>query len=160
MKKLHIAFIISLLITSFQTTALADKPTQDSKELRLQDMLMIMLTPYIREDLNKYYHPKILKDFYPQVTPQNIDVVETKRNHPFGNVLEITFEIEPDDGGHHVLVGKDKMTYQISYGPDVKLINHTHLKTYKYPPPDLHLQGTFDFNRLPHLFKYVLKKPF
>src|SRR5689334_12611231 len=98
MKKLLIAFIISLLITSFQTTALADKPTQDSKELRLQDMLMIMLTPHIREDLNKYYHPKILKDFYPQVTPQNIDVVETKRNHPFGNVLEITFEIEPDDG--------------------------------------------------------------
>jgi hypothetical protein len=156
MKKLLIAFIISLLITSFQTTALADKPTQDSKELRLKDMLMIMLTPYIREDLNKYYHPKILKDFYPQVTPQNIDVVETKRNHPFGNVLEITFEIEPDDGGHHVLVGKDKMTYQISYGPEVKLINHTHLKTYKYPTDS---QSSFDFNKLPPLFKSVLTKP-
>ena len=143
-----IAFILSFLaITSFQTTtASADKPTQDSEELRLQDMLMIMLTPYIREDLNKYYHPKILKDFYPQVTPQNIDVVETKRNHLFGNVLEITFEIEPDDGGHHVPVGKDKMTYQISYGPEVKLINHTHLKTYKY---HIDSQSSFDFNKLP-----------
>lgn len=157
MKKVLIAFILSFLITSFQTTtASADKPTQDSKELRLQDMLMIMLTPYIREDLNKYYHPKILKDFSPQVTPQNIDVVETKRNHPFGNVLEITFEIEPDDGGHHVPVGKDKMTYQISYGPEVKLINHTHLKTYKYPTDS---QSSFDFDTLPRLFKTVLKKP-
>ena len=159
MKKVLIAFILSLLlVTSFQTTtALADKPTQDSEELRLQDMLMIMLTSYIREDLNKYYHPKILKDYYPQVTPQNIDVVETKRNHLFGNVLEITFEIEPDDGGHHVPVGKDKMIYQISYGPEVKLINHTHLKTYKYPADS---QSMFDFNKLPPLFKTVLKKPF
>nr|WP_279629544.1 DUF3888 domain-containing protein [Lysinibacillus capsici] len=31
-------------------------------------------------------------------------------------------------------IGKDRMTYEISYGPEVKLINHTHLKTYKYPP--------------------------
>jgi hypothetical protein len=162
MKKMLIAFILSLLaITSFQTTtASADKPTQDSEELRLRDMLMNLLTPYIREDLNKYYYPKILKDFSPQVSPWLIEVIETRRVNGFrGLALEITFEIEPDDGGHHVPVGKDKMTYQISYGPEVKLINHTHLKTYNYPP-DLHLQSSFDFNKLPHLFKYVLKKPF
>nr|WP_275671508.1 DUF3888 domain-containing protein [Neobacillus kokaensis] len=47
--------------------------------------------------------------------------------------MEITFDIEPTDGGHHVPVGKDRMTYRISYGPEVKMINHTHLTTYKYP---------------------------
>jgi hypothetical protein len=54
-------------------------------------------------------------------------VTETGRVNDFlGLILEITFEIEPDDGGHHVPVGKDRMTYQISYGPEVKLINHVH----------------------------------
>ncbi|MFJ8235409.1 DUF3888 domain-containing protein [Ureibacillus sp. NPDC094379] len=137
MKKMLITFVLSLvLITSFQTTTVSsDKPTQDSEELRLQDMLMLMLTPYIQKDLISYYHPKILKDFSPQVTPWKIEVIETSRVNGFrGFLLEITFEIEPTDGGHHIPVGRDRMTYQISVGPEVKLINHTHLKTYEYPP--------------------------
>lgn len=137
MKKLLISFILSIvLITSFQkTTVLSAKPTQDSEKLRLQDMLMNMLTPYIREDLQRYYYPKILKDFGPHVTPLLIEVIETKRLNGFrGFILDITFEIEPTDGGHGVPIGKDRMTYRISYGPKVKLINHTHLATYKYPP--------------------------
>jgi hypothetical protein len=159
MKKMLIAFIFSLLIASFQTTtASADQPTQDSEELRLQDMLMNMLTPYISEDLKEYYYPKILKDFSPQVSPWLIEVIETRRGNSFrGLILEITFEIEPDDGGHHVPVGKDRMTYRISYGPEVKLINHTHLKTYELSTK---LQGQFDFNKLPKLFKFVLTKRF
>lgn len=132
-----IAFLLSIvLITYFQTTTvLSAKPTQDSEELRLQDMLMNMLTPYISEALHNYYYPKILKDFSPQVTPWKIEVIETRRVNGFrGFILEITFEIEPTDGGHFVPVGRDRMTYQISYGPEVKLINHTHLKTYELPP--------------------------
>nr|WP_088090492.1 DUF3888 domain-containing protein [Bacillus sp. OV166] len=98
-------------------------------------MLMNMLTPYIREDLQKYYYPKIFKDFGPQVSPWNIEVIETRRVNGFrGLLLEITFEIEPYDGEHHVRVGKDRMTYLVTFGPTVKLINHTHLKIYKYPP--------------------------
>jgi hypothetical protein len=121
----------SILLEKPKTASATD---QDSDSLRLQDMLMNMLTPYIRKDLNKYYHPKILKNFYPQVSPQNIEVIETKRLLHFSSfILEITFEIEPDDGGHHVLVGKDRMTYRISYGPEVELINHTHLATYDLP---------------------------
>ena len=137
MKKTLIAFILSLiLIVSLQTTtALSTKPTQDSEELRLQDMLMNMLAPYISEDLHNYYYPKISKDFTPSVAPWKIEVIETRRVNDFrGFMLEITFNIEPTDGGHHVPVGKDRMTYRISYGPEVKLINHTHLATYKYTP--------------------------
>ena len=137
MKKMLITFVLALvLITSFQTTTVSSvKPTQDSEELRLQDMLMLMLTPYIQKDLISYYRPKILKDFAPQVTPWMIEVIETRRVNGFrGFLLEITFEIEPTDGGHHIPVGRDRMTYQISVGPEVKLINHTHLKTYEYSP--------------------------
>ncbi|QHE62221.1 DUF3888 domain-containing protein [Rossellomorea vietnamensis] len=137
MKKILFAILLSvLLITFIQTTTVSSaKPTQDSEELRLQDMLMNMLTPYIREDLNIYYYPKILKDFSPQVSPWLIEVIETKRVNGFrGLILEITFEIEPDDGGNHVPVGKDRMTYRISYAQSVELIKHTHLATYDLPP--------------------------
>lgn len=96
---------------------------------------MNMLTPYIENDLRNYYYPKIVKDFSPSVVPWKIEVLETKRVNGFrGFILQITFEIEPTDGGQWISIGKDRMTYEISSGPEVKLINHTHLKTYKYPP--------------------------
>lgn len=137
MKKMFLVFILFLpLIISFQSaTVSSDEPKEDSEELQLQDMLMLMLTPYIQKDLINYYRPKILKDFAPQVSPWMIEVIETKRVNGFrGFQIEITFEIEPTDGGQYIPVGKDRMTYEISTGPEVKLINHTHLKTYKYPP--------------------------
>ncbi|MFE3572831.1 DUF3888 domain-containing protein [Lysinibacillus sp. NPDC059133] len=136
MKKMLITFILFLILTSIQTKTVSSyNSTQDSEELRLQDMLMLMLTPYIDKDLNSYYYPNILKDFSANVAPWKIEVIETKRVNSFrGFLLQITFEIEPTDGGHHIPVGKDRMTYEISPGPEVKLINHTHLKTYKYLP--------------------------
>lgn len=134
MKKMLIVFILFLVLITSSIVSSA-KPTQDSEELRLQDMLMTMLTPYIEKDLNTYYYPKILKDFSPHVTPWRIEVIETRRVNGFrGYNLEITFEIEPTDGGHWIPVGKDLMTYEITSGPTIKLINHTHLETYEYPP--------------------------
>jgi len=135
-KGLFTLIILFVLVATFQNKmGLAiNEPTQDSDELRLQDMLMLMLTPYIEKDLNNYYYPKILKDFSPHVTPWEIEVIETRRVNGFrGFKLQITFEIEPTDGGHWIPVGKDRMTYEISYGPEVKLINHTHLMTYELP---------------------------
>ncbi|PJO43021.1 DUF3888 domain-containing protein [Lysinibacillus xylanilyticus] len=136
MKKMLLIFILPfVLITSFQATTVSSaEPTRDSDVLRLQDMLILMLTPYIEKDLNSYYYPKILRDFSPDVTPWKIELIETSRVNGFrGFILQITFEIEPTDGGQWIPVGKDRMTYEISVGPEVKLINHTHLKTYKYP---------------------------
>jgi len=136
MKKTLFSFILFfVLITSFQTTtASSSKPTQDSEELRLQDMLMNLLTPYISKVLDDYYRPNILKTFSPEITPWKIEVIETKRINGFrGLILEITFDIEPT-AGHHVPVGRDRLTYRISYGPSVELIKHTHLATYDLPP--------------------------
>ncbi|MGE7841670.1 DUF3888 domain-containing protein [Lysinibacillus sp. NPDC093712] len=137
MKKIILVLLLSLaLITSFQTRTVSfSEPMEDSNELRLEDMLMLMLTPYIEKDLNSYYYSKIFKDVSPHVTPWKIEVIETRRVNDFrGFILQITFEIEPTDGGQYIPLGKDRMTYEISDGPDVKLINHIHLKTYKYPP--------------------------
>lgn len=137
MKKDLSALIISIILVLFFLPERGfgiNEPTQDSNALRMQDMLMLMLTPYIEKDLTNYYYPKISKDFSPQVTPWKIEVIETRRVNDFrGFTLQITFEIEPT-GIQYNPIGKDRMTYEISYGPEVKLINHTHLKTYKYPP--------------------------
>nr|WP_235846833.1 DUF3888 domain-containing protein [Neobacillus soli] len=123
--------------TAKSALANVNKPTQDSEELRLQDMLMNMLTPYIEKDLRSYYYPNIYKDFSPIVAPWKIEVMQTRRvDHFRGFLLEITFDIEPTDGGHWVPIGKDRMTYRISVGPEVKLINHTHLATYPYNPKE------------------------
>ena len=136
MKKMLSVFILFLaLITPFQSTTVSSNIiTQDSEELKLQDMLVLMLTPYIEKDLTEYYYPEISKDFSPHVTPWKIELIETRRNHFRGFQMQITFVIEPTDGGQYIPLGKDRMTYEISSGPEVKLINHTHLKTYKYPP--------------------------
>jgi hypothetical protein len=136
MKKILFTFLISIFLVSpfLINVALANQPVEDSEELRLQDMLMNLLTPYIREVLDNYYRPNILKTFSPEIIPWKIEVIETKRINGFrGFILEITFEIEPT-AGHHVPVGKDRLTYRISYGPSVKLINHTHIATYDLPP--------------------------
>ena len=134
MKKMLITFILSLvLVTQFQIKLVsASEPIQDSldsEELRLQDMLMIMLTPNIQEVLDNYYGPNS-----PGVTPWKIIIIQTKRVQHFrGFMLDITFEIEPTTG-HNVSVGKDRITFRVSFGPEVELIEHTHLETYDLPP--------------------------
>ncbi|PUB11129.1 DUF3888 domain-containing protein [Paenisporosarcina sp. OV554] len=127
MKKMLIVFILFLVLITSSIVSSA-KPTQDSEELRLQDMLMSMLIPYIEKDLRNYYYPNVFKDFSPIVAPWRIEVKETRRVDGFRSFkLQITFEIEPTDGGQWVPIGKDRMTYEITAGPTVKLINHTHL---------------------------------
>jgi len=136
MKKIIVTFILTLVFVSSYPTnmASANQPVKDSEELRLQDMLMDLLIPSISEVLNNYYRPNILKTFSPEITPWKIEVIETKRLNGFRSFkLEIPFEIEPT-AGHHVPVGKDRLTYRISYGTSVELINHTHLATYDLPP--------------------------
>jgi len=137
MKKMFILFILFLvLVTPIQNIVVSStSPTEDSEELKLQDMLMNMLAPYIQEDLRNYYYPNVFKDFSPSIAPWLIEVIDTTRVNRFrGFQLQITIEIEPTDGGHWIPIGKDRMTYEISPGPSVKLINHTHLETYEYPP--------------------------
>lgn len=61
------------------------------------------------------YRPNILKTFSPEITPWKIEVIEAKRINGFrGFKLEFLFEIEPT-AGHHVSVGKERLTYRISY---------------------------------------------
>ncbi len=79
-------------------------PTQDSEGLRLQDMLMLMLTPYIENDLFNYYYPKIFKEVSPHVVPWDIKVIETRRVNGFRDFywkLHLKLSLPMVDNGFH-----------------------------------------------------------
>lgn len=132
---------ISFIMPQTNTHA-APKPTHDSSQLRVEDMLMLFLIPNIYEVVGDFYYPHILK-LKPEIEPWHITVVETNRLNGFrGFLLSITIEVEPTLG-HHVPVGKDRITYQVSYGPSAKMVNYTHLATYELPS-DLHEYKAFE----------------
>jgi len=123
-----IVIITSTLIQSIVQSV----PTQDSPQLRTEDMLMLLLNNNIYEVIGNYYYPRILK-LKPEVKPWHISVIDSRRLNGFrGFVFEITIEVEPSLG-HGVRIGKDRITYQLSVGSSVKLVNHTHLATYNFP---------------------------
>ncbi|WP_310833164.1 DUF3888 domain-containing protein [Paenibacillus pedocola] len=112
-------------------------PQADSKELKLQDMLMNFLTPYINDAIWGYYQSLLLEP--PLVYPYFVEVVDSKRMNGFrGFMLSITLDVTPVVGPH-ISVGEDRLTFEISAGPEVKLINYVHLKSYKLPPNWQHI---------------------
>lgn len=56
-----ILLAFSLLFSTHTNVQSITKPTQDSEELRLQDMLMLFLTPHIIETVGVYYYPHVIK---------------------------------------------------------------------------------------------------
>ncbi|WP_243735317.1 DUF3888 domain-containing protein [Paenibacillus turpanensis] len=93
---------------------------------------MLFLSNNIYEVVRDYYYPRILK-LKPEIKPWHISVIDSERLNGFrGFIFQMTIEVEPSLG-HGVPVGKDRITYQISVGPSEKLVNHTHLATYKLP---------------------------
>ncbi|AJS61369.1 hypothetical protein UB51_02895 [Paenibacillus sp. IHBB 10380] len=137
MKKIIIADFLTValsLLSPMQSNAETSyhTPHEDSEELRLQDMLMNFLNPYMNDAVRDYYQRLLLEP--PLVYPYFVDVVDSKRINGFrGFILSITLDVTPVVGSH-ISVGEDRLTFEISAGPEVKLVNYTHLKTYELPP--------------------------
>lgn len=135
-KKLRIAlFLLSMLIISpLESKAYPEmhNPKQDSTALQIQDMLMLLLTPAIQDAVNNYYL-KYLKE-PPLVYPYQIDVVQIERINGFrGFMFLLTVEVMPVVGPH-ISVGMDRITFEISAGPTVKLKKYNHIKDFELPP--------------------------
>lgn len=135
--KLSIALLLLsliLIISPLESKAYPEmhNPKQDSTELQLQDMLMLLLTPAIQDAVNNYYL-KYLKEL-PLVYPYQIDVIQIERKNGFrGFEFLLTVEVMPVVGPH-ISVGMDRITFEISAGPTVKLIKYNHIKDFKLPP--------------------------
>jgi hypothetical protein len=107
-------------------------PEIDSTELRLQDILMNFLNPYINDAVQDYYE-HLLREA-PHVYPYLVDVIDSHRVNGFrGFILSLTLDVTPVVGPH-ISVGEDRLTFEISSGPKVKLVEYTHVKTHELPP--------------------------
>ncbi|MFC5406572.1 DUF3888 domain-containing protein [Cohnella soli] len=107
-------------------------PKTDSTELRMQDMLMNFLNPYINDAVHDYYQHLLRES--PLVYSYFVDVIESHRVNGFrGFILSLTLDVTPVVGPH-IPVGEDRLTFEISAGPKVRLVKYTHVKTHELPP--------------------------
>lgn len=146
LSRLFIVIVVSAALSLSSPTRLLsepvhNKPLSDSGELRVQDMLMNVLTPHINAAVQDYYRQFLLEP--PLVYPYFVHITGSERLNGFrGFRLSVTLDVTPVVGPH-ISVGEDRLTFEISAGPEVKLVHYTHLKSYPLPPH----------------WQYIVKKP-
>ncbi len=98
---------------------------EDSAELQLQDMLVLILLPHMKEKLAEVYSDVI--SIPPVVYPDSVNVKSIERVAAFrGFDFLITIDAQPVVGPH-IPVGEDVLTYRIS-SAGVELKNFEHLR--------------------------------
>ncbi len=144
MKKYPFAFLISILVI-FSWNINCDAqvknsfPTEDSKELMVQDMLMILLGNHIDKAVSDYYSEYLTES--PLVYPYQVDMVNVERVGEFRTFhFFITLETTPVVGPH-LSVGKDRMIFEIAptISGQVRLKKFEHLETHPLPPHWQHI---------------------
>lgn len=102
-----------------------NKPVEDSRELRLQDMLVLLLLPHMREKLAEVYSDVLAGTGSPDIYPNFVDVSHTEMVNGFrGFDFLITLNARPTVGPH-IPVGEDIFTYRISAaGVELKSLRH------------------------------------
>lgn len=134
MKKI---LILLLFLTFFQfskrkfvsaNTLLDDTSYSYSKEEKLGDIIILLLDPYIKDELEKYYSKYLtsIPIAYPYQT-KVLNVEGIKGSYPLTLKLELSSVIGP-----HISVGKDHITFEISPFK-TKVKSFEHIKSYKLP---------------------------
>ncbi|MDQ0876197.1 hypothetical protein QFZ77_004856 [Paenibacillus sp. V4I3] len=123
----YVLIIASLVTWQISCAASAHtKPEKDSKELKIQDMLVLFLLPYMKDKLSEVYSTDLKGA--PDLYPYFIDVKQVDRLNGFrGFEFQITLEATPTVGPH-IAVGDDLFTFEVKSGVDVKLVKFEHLK--------------------------------
>ncbi|WP_248928005.1 DUF3888 domain-containing protein [Paenibacillus hamazuiensis] len=107
------------------SNAAGSKPLEDSRELQLQDMLVISLLPHMQEKLAEVYADIIT--IPPVIHPDSVNVKNIERVAAFrGFDFLITIDAQPMVGPH-IPVGEDVFTFRIS-SAGVEIKNYEHLK--------------------------------
>lgn len=136
--KVIICFIILFTTIGAQLGQAVDKkPVQDSRELQLQDMLVLLLLPQMTEKLAEVYSDVFTVPGSPDIYPYLVDVKDIKRVNGFrGFDFLITLDAYPTVGPH-IPVGEDVFTYRISAaGVELETFKHVRGPNKKDFPPN------------------------
>ncbi|MED1909056.1 DUF3888 domain-containing protein [Cytobacillus firmus] len=110
-------------------------PPQDTKEMMVNDILMLLLGPEIDKAVSDYYSEYLTET--PLVYPYQVEIVNVERVGGFRTFhFIITLETTPVVGPH-ISVGKDRLTFEIAptISPgQIKLKKFEHLETHELPP--------------------------
>lgn len=123
--KIDVHYVAEKALSEQTSNAAGNKPLEDSRELQLQDMLVISLLPHIQEKLAEVYADVITVP--PVIHPGYVNVKSLERVAALrGFDFLITIDAQPIVGPH-IPVGEDELTYRISPA-GVELKNFEHLR--------------------------------
>ncbi|MBS4199148.1 DUF3888 domain-containing protein [Bacillus sp. FJAT-49732] len=110
-------------------------PPKDTKEMMVNDILMLLLGPEIDTAVSNYYSEYLT--YSPSVYPYQVEIVNVKRIGGFRTFhFLITLETTPVVGAH-ISVGKDRLIFEIAptiIPSQIKLKKFEHLETHDLPP--------------------------
>ncbi|KEF35925.1 Protein of unknown function (DUF3888) [Schinkia azotoformans MEV2011] len=123
--KIDVHYVAEEALSEQTSNADGNKPLEDSRELQLQDMLVLILLPHMQEKLTGVYADVITVP--PVIHPDYVNVKSIERVAAFrGFDFLITLDAQPIVGPH-IPVGEDVLTYRIS-SVGVELKNFEHLR--------------------------------
>ncbi|WP_102345943.1 DUF3888 domain-containing protein [Bacillus sp. Marseille-P3661] len=110
-------------------------PPQDTEEMMVHDIVMLLLGPEIDKAVSNYYAEYLT--YSPSVYPYQVEIINVERPGGFRTFhFLITLEITPVVGPH-ISVGKDRLTFEIAptiIPNQIKLKKYEHLETHELPP--------------------------
>lgn len=123
--KIDVHYVAEETLPEQTSNAAGNQPLKDSRELQLQDMLVVSLLPHMQEKLAEVYADIVTVS--PIIHPDYVNVKSVERVAAFrGFDFLITVDAQPIVGPH-IPVGKDTLTYRIS-AAGVELKSFEHLK--------------------------------
>ncbi|WP_431603158.1 DUF3888 domain-containing protein [Clostridium beijerinckii] len=147
MKK--IAFVISFLtvvasfVVQYNVYAITIETqlliTNDSKEIIYRDVVLSLIVPYMKKEINNYYKEYLTES--PTIAPYSVDIINVKRIG--GNRIQLDVITHPYVGPH-ITVGDDRMIIEIAAYGSIEIKNFEHVKSHP----------------LPWNWKYIIKKPY
>ncbi|PWW02731.1 uncharacterized protein DUF3888 [Paenibacillus cellulosilyticus] len=124
-QKIDVHYAAEEAISEQTSNAVGNMSLKDSRELQLQDMLVISLLPHMQNKLADVYADVITVT--PIIHPDSVNVKSIERVSAFrGFDFLITIDAQPIVGPH-IPVGEDVLTYRIS-SAGVELTNFEHLR--------------------------------
>ena len=121
--KIDVHYVAQKALSEQTSNPDSNKPLEDSRELQLQDMLILSLLPQMQEKLTRVYADIITVP--PVIHPDYVNVKSIERVAAFrGFDFLITLDAKPIVGPH-IPVGEDLLTYRISsVGVELKNLEH------------------------------------